>query len=287
MWGNTTTDRLQFLAGIKKGELKNDFGKIINKNLTDEEREYFNIKNISDLNTFTKKPNSNVILSDSEMSTLFDPERIAKNAKTKNFINDLIFTQPNHANIQKLRSFAKEHAENNYLTMNYAKEMLDSLFVYIDENKLSLEAFHEQVHVGNNSIEKYHLKNSESKNLGLEENMMLSKFNTMVLNPKYFSFYIEIKINTKTKIKNISLNEVYLNGQSYAFGSISLEDVTKLLGIVQQIYSDTKIKPLSETNPVEVKEIKISRRQRIVSPDKREDIFEDKKKSYKKLKKVK
>lgn len=286
-WTKSTTDRLQFLAGIKKGDLKEEFAKLIDKNLYSEEKDYFNIKNVSDLNRFIKKANSNVLLTDTQMSTLFDPARIAEKTKSGTTIpNDIIFTQANPVNMSKLSSIVKEQAEADYSSINYSQEIKDKLFNYINSNKSSLEARHEQIHINsaNNTKERYYIANKED--LYVDKNKIDYRLHMQAynINPEHFSFNLEIETNTKTNKKAMLLKDIYLKGESFPYGNITSDDGVKLLDIAQQIYSDTIIKPLSETQPVKVAKTKVSRRKRIVSPYKREEIFENKKKSYKKVK---
>jgi len=240
-------ERIKTLAGIQSGDHKEEFSKMINKDVNSISCDFS--KNVSDLNSrLIRKGNSNVLLTDDQMKTLFDPARLAEKVKT--IPNPLLFREANPINMSKLASISKEQAEADYFRgMNYTKEMIDSLFKYINENKLSLEATHDQWEANNNSIEKFHVKNKEPKDL--EENEEFRRFYTPKINPKYFAFCIEVKTRLTTKIKTFSLIDVYLNGESLPFGSIGLEDIIKLLELAKEIYSDTIILPLSQTNPEE------------------------------------
>jgi len=271
-WGTTTPERLKLLAGIKKGELKDEFSKIINKNLNSEEKEYFeqiadspNIKNSPDFNRLIKRKNSNVLFTDEQMRTLFDPARLAEKEKAQSsYSNDIVFGKANPQNINKLSGFVKDQAIEDYSRINYTQEVKDNLFDYIKNNKSSLEATHEQFHINPiNSMERYHVTNK--KNLHLDKTEVAYKFNRGAynINPEHFSFNVEIKTNTKTNIKAVLLNDVYLKGEYFPHGHITFDDVTKLLDIAQQIYSDTIICPLSETR---IEETQVERVNRIKKP---------------------
>jgi len=237
--------RLGLLTDIMNGKYKEEFLTCINKEL-EEKNLLMDSLVTPHKSSIPIQKQSNVELSKEQMDALFriSPTKRAENEK----IDNLVFSKANVHNMRILNNINAEQASQDYQKIQCTKEISDQLFDYIENNKGNLDATHEQLHINNKSIETYKVHNKEEKEkIG---NFKFGKGFTTTLNPKYFAFELEIKTNELTKQRTLTLKNITMESNSISKDVMSAKNIEKLLNIVQEIYSNTTIKPLSQTEPI-------------------------------------
>lgn len=149
-------------------------------------------------------------------------------------LQELIFKAPNEENFNALKNITKIQAIQDYTGIQYTEQVLDKLFNYVEKIEVDLEATHIQTHFGNTSTEVYHVANKN--------------------NEKLFSFDIEIIQNLNSKNKRIYLKNVIFDGCCFPQGNVENKRLLILLELAKNIYSETIIKPLSKTEPINLSE---------------------------------
>jgi hypothetical protein len=242
-WENVQKNRLGHISDIVSGKYKDKFSELINKERSSKSDLMDFFVSPSRFKSKVNLPGSRVELTQEQMDTLFRPREI----KPETEINsNLLFGQPNSNNLSILKGINAEQAINDYRHIQYTEEILNQIFDYIEKNKSNLEATHEQTHPRENfSIEIYKVKNKEEENI--VEDFRTSKSFALKLNPNYFAFNLEVKTNEITKNKETFLKNVFINGNQIGEGAVSSDNVKKIMNLVEEIYSETKINPISQT----------------------------------------
>jgi len=245
-------DKASVINDIMEGKYREDFSKIINKDINKNKTEVC-FDPISQLKT--RVSNSKIELTPEQMNVLFGKRKENSEPEIE---NKLLFSQPNPHNLNILKNINGEQAIQDYERIQYTKEVIKDLFDYIEKNKSHLKAIHEQMHINNKSVEIYKIQNEAEKDL-INDFRIYKTFSTRI-NPEYFSFEVEIKTSEITKQKIIALKNVVMKSVDISDGVIGAEDAEKLLEIAQDIYSNTTIKPLSQTEPITKEEILVTKK---------------------------
>lgn len=248
----TSGNKRDTLYEILSGKYKDRFSALVNQeeNNTLQMNPYVIGKNLKNENQIFP----NIELTKEQLNTLFK----SQNEQGTRQFNPAYFREVNPVNLCNLRGIIKEQSIQDYERIQYTKEVLGKMFDFIEKNINFLEATHEQLHINKNSIETYKVQNKVEKELVNDFNT--NKIFSTRLNPEYFSFELEIKTNDLTKQKKLALKNLTMENNVISEGVISTEDVEKLLKIVQEIYSVTTIKPLSQTEPITEEEIRAAKK---------------------------
>lgn len=206
-------DRTSLINDIMNGQLKEEFSTLVGDEKNFNQHQSFNKLAGLDI------PESKVELNDKLLQ--------------------LLFGQPNICNLSSLKKINAKQAVEQYDCIEYTKEFLDKLFNYIEENKSQLIATHEQIHVGDNSVEIYKINNKEEKD---DKHFFLP-----LINQNHFSFELRIKTNEISKKNEMFLENVIFEGRVIEHGFILIEDFQKLLNLSKEIYSETIKEPVPKT----------------------------------------
>ena len=237
-WDRIQNNKLGHLKDILNGKYKENFNDLVNdKNKSKGDFLEFMTSKVHKSPTF---PESKVNLKQSDLESLFNAP------KESNIFNKAIFSVPNSQNLTILKGINAEQALSDYKTIQFTDDTLGDIFNNIAKYRKNLECSHEQTHSNKNSIEVYRIKNKE------EVEVEKGKYVWENINPNYFAFDLKIKTKENTQLREISLGNVFLNGNIIAEGNLGFENAEKMLNLVVEIYSDTTIEPISKTESINV-----------------------------------
>lgn len=238
-WERNQNNKLGHINDILNGKYKDEFNSLVDgKKIPKNDFLEFMTSKVHKYPTNTA---SNVSLKQSELESLFNAP------KESNVFNKSIFSVPNSQNITILKGINAEQAISDYKMIHFTNETLEEIFYAIIKHRKDLECSHEQTYSNKNAIEVYRIKNKEEKEFQQDEKVW-----NKIINPNYFSFDLEIKTKENTLLREISLGNVFLNGNTIEKGNLGFENAEKILNLVVEIYSDTIIEPISKTESINV-----------------------------------